>query len=199
MRGMEERSRRIIEAAIELAEDGGFEAVRLRDVAALANVALGTLYKRFSSKEDILIAALENEMGLVDQLMHSAPRLGDRPHERIRAFFTVMTEGLVAKPKLARAVLKAVASGNPDLTERVARFHDGVAALTLHALLGGDDGEEVPAGTDSQRELVFLLSHVWFAALVGWMGNLHGTDTVIERVDTAARWMLAGWKAEQNG
>ena len=32
IRRMEERARRIVDAAIELAEQGGFEAVRLRDV-----------------------------------------------------------------------------------------------------------------------------------------------------------------------
>ena len=32
----EERARRIVETAVELAEQGGFEAVRLRDVAAHA-------------------------------------------------------------------------------------------------------------------------------------------------------------------
>ena len=35
---------------MELAEEGGFEAVRLRDLASHADVALGTLYKRFRSK-----------------------------------------------------------------------------------------------------------------------------------------------------
>ena len=56
---MEDRTRRIIETAIELAERDGFEAVRLRDVARLAKVALGTVYRRFQSKEDILVAALD--------------------------------------------------------------------------------------------------------------------------------------------
>ena len=58
---LEERARRIIETTIELAEQGGFEAVRLRDVAAHARVAMGTLYRRFHSKEDLLVAALELE------------------------------------------------------------------------------------------------------------------------------------------
>ena len=53
----EERARRIVDSAVELAEQGGFEAVRLRDVAAHAGVALGTLYRRFRSKEDLLVAA----------------------------------------------------------------------------------------------------------------------------------------------
>ena len=58
---MEERARRIVDSAVELAEEGGFEGVRLRDVASHAGVALGTLYRRFRSKEDLLIAALERE------------------------------------------------------------------------------------------------------------------------------------------
>ena len=34
---LEERARRIVETAVELAERGGFEAVRLRDVAVTTN------------------------------------------------------------------------------------------------------------------------------------------------------------------
>ena len=56
---LDEKAQRIIAAAFELAQTGGFEAVRLRDVAARSDVALGTLYKRFRSKEDILVGALE--------------------------------------------------------------------------------------------------------------------------------------------
>ena len=55
---MDERARRIVETAVELAEKDGFQAVRLRDIAAQADVALGTVYRRFKSKEDILLAAL---------------------------------------------------------------------------------------------------------------------------------------------
>src|SRR5262245_25646057 len=57
-RAVDDRTRRIVDTAIELAEKGGFEAVRLRDVAAQAGVALGTLYRRFRSKEELLLAAL---------------------------------------------------------------------------------------------------------------------------------------------
>ena len=55
---MDDRARRIIDTAIELAERDGYAAVRLREVAARAEVALGTVYKRFASKEEILVAAM---------------------------------------------------------------------------------------------------------------------------------------------
>jgi AcrR family transcriptional regulator len=39
------RRRRVLDATLELAAVGGFDAVQMRDVAAAADVALGTLYR----------------------------------------------------------------------------------------------------------------------------------------------------------
>ena len=80
---MEERARRIVETAVELAEKGGFEAVRLRDVASHAGVALGTLYRRFRSKEDLLLAALELQIGKHEQLVERRPPQGASALERL--------------------------------------------------------------------------------------------------------------------
>ena len=57
----QDRKDRILDVAIRLAEEGGFDNVRQRDVAAQAGVALGTLYNNFKGKEDLLSAALERE------------------------------------------------------------------------------------------------------------------------------------------
>jgi AcrR family transcriptional regulator len=53
-----ERRERIIRAAIELLREGEYESVQMRDVAERAGVALGTLYRYFSSKEHLYAAAL---------------------------------------------------------------------------------------------------------------------------------------------
>jgi len=55
------RVRRIVDAAVALAEEGGFDGVRLRDVAEASGVALGPLYKYFRSKEDLLLCAVNEE------------------------------------------------------------------------------------------------------------------------------------------
>ena len=67
------RLRRILAAAVALAERGGFEAVRLRDVAQESEVALGTLYKYFHSKEDILLLALAEEVERLEAAMVQHP------------------------------------------------------------------------------------------------------------------------------
>ena len=79
---MEQRAKRIVMAAIELAEKGGFEGVRLRDVAAHADVALGTLYRRFRSKEELLLGALELQMEAQEQRWTDELPTGATPADR---------------------------------------------------------------------------------------------------------------------
>ena len=68
------RRRRVLDATLALADKGGFEAVQMRDVAAEAGVALGTVYRYFSSKERLL---LEANVGQVEAL--GAGLLDDPP------------------------------------------------------------------------------------------------------------------------
>ncbi len=180
---------------MELAEQGGFEAVRLRDVASHAGVALGTLYRRFRSKEDLLVAALDQEADLVEQRFSQRPPREGTPLERVSSFFGLATRGLCRKPNLARALLKAVASGDPELTHKVARFHGRISKMIIAALRGasprdGSDAEGEP--TAEERRVAYLLELVWFALLVGWAGGLHGQSAVVEQTQSAADLILRG-------
>ena len=130
---MDELSERILNAALELAERNGYEAVRMRDLAEKAEVALGTVYRRFASKEEVLAGLLEREAiqleaGLRDQLLP-----GTTPAERLDVFFQLATMGLLMRPKLARAMLRTVASGEPELAQKRAS-HPDAAVAKRHAL-----------------------------------------------------------------
>jgi AcrR family transcriptional regulator len=139
---MEERARRIVVAAIELAEKGGFEGVRLRDVAAHADVALGTLYRRFRSKEDLLLAALEHQMGTLEQRIDAQPLAGVAAFDRVQSFFRLTTEGMCARPHLARALVR------PAERSRAARERGTRARLVRFAL---GLGERAPRRRGDRR------------------------------------------------
>src|SRR5277367_6168901 len=47
-RAQQARRQRVIDAAMTLALEGGYEAVQMRDVAARADVAMGTVYRYFT-------------------------------------------------------------------------------------------------------------------------------------------------------
>ncbi len=197
---MEERARRIVETAVELAEQGGFEAVRLRDVASNAGVALGTLYRRFRSKEDLLVAALEKEVEEVEARFAQRPAQGDTGLERIGGFFQSITRALCRRPNLTRAMLRAVASGEPELAQKVAAFHGNIERLIVYSLRGdtpGADGGVSPS--EAERRVATVLGQVWFASLVGWAGGVHGQAAVVEQMRSAAELLLRGLETDSRG
>jgi AcrR family transcriptional regulator len=181
---MEDRARRIVDTAVELAEKGGFEAVRLRDVAASAGVALGTLYRHFRSKEDLLVAALAAQVEQLERRMETHPARGSTTLDRVTAFFTTATQGLCRRPMLARAILRAAASGQPELAEKVARFHGAITTQIKTALRGAAPNGNGSSAARSDA-IAVVLEQVWFTALVGWAGGLHGQDDVITNVRSA--------------
>jgi len=190
---MEDRKRQsIVETAIALAEIDGFDAVRLRDVAAQANVALGTVYRRFKSKEDILVAALEHEHTRFAEGLMASPIRGDTVEERVSNFFSTFTALFISKPNLAKALLRAVSSGVPELTDKVMSYHNSMIQLITAAMRGAEHLINEPIVED-ETEIAFHLQNVWFAVMVGWSGGLYDTQSQLdELMHSAAKLMLRG-------
>ncbi len=189
---MEDKRSRILETAIELAEKGGFDNVRLRDVAAQADVALGTLYKRFPSKESILLAALELEAEKLEKKLSKAPVDGETPLERVIAFFDLMSRQLFRKPNLGRAVLRALTSGDETLTGDVASFHQRVTNMIVAAMRGSLITSIVPEPSNEELMVAVIMQQQWFAALVGWMGGLITRAMVSDQLQLTLTLVLRG-------
>lgn len=190
---MDDRAKRIVDTAVALAERDGYQAVRLRDVAATAQVALGTVYKRFASKEEILIAALEQESEKLLAKIGKKPVPGDDQLERIQFVFNALTKGLLRRPNLAKALVRSLASGDPNITERVASFHALITALVMAAIRGeaADDIAEWGGDADEkERTIASILQNVWFASFVGWAGGLHDAAQVLADTDKATKLLL---------
>jgi TetR/AcrR family transcriptional regulator, cholesterol catabolism regulator len=188
------RIRRIVDAAVALAEEGGFENVRLRDVADASGVALGTLYKYFHSKEDILLFALNEETERLESAVAQRPPRGGAAVGRMTELFARATRGLTRRPKFAKAVLRAIASGDDATAAKVAGFHLRMLRMVLAAMR--DEAPDLTRpmdqtpGSPREQQIATLLAHVWFAALVGWSGGLHPTRTVTERMRDAIALLL---------
>ena len=183
------RLRRIVDAATQLAEKGGFDGVKLRDVAEVSEVALGTLYKYFRSKEDILLFALAEEVERMEATLAAKPIEGASPRQRLTGFFQQATRSLTRKPHFARAVLRSLASGDADTATKVAEFHERMTTMIVSVLRGTPVGTASRVTTIGEREMAFVLQNVWYASLIGWAGGLHSTKAVAEHVTTAAALM----------
>jgi AcrR family transcriptional regulator len=92
------RRQRVVDAAMSLALDGGYEAVQMRDVAARADVAMGTVYRYFTSKDHLLAAALVHWVEQLDARLSQLPARGDAAAERV---VDVLDRALRAKGRSA--------------------------------------------------------------------------------------------------
>jgi AcrR family transcriptional regulator len=115
------RRQRIVEAALEALERQDYEQIQIRDVAQSAEVALGTLYRYFSSKEH-LYAAVLHEWAAFGRARES--RRSQRPwpvqarrrvHAVIRAF--------ERQPQFFKVHVLLQASADPNAMTLLDEFH----------------------------------------------------------------------------
>lgn len=189
---LDERSQRIIAVAIELAERDGYDAVRLRDLAEKAGVALATVYRRFSCKEDILAAALDLQVVRAAEMLQTTDIPGENASARLKWFFHMSTGLLEQQPKLAAAMFRAVASGVPDVAERITRYRARVTDIIVYVYRGQELATD---HSDSELMLAHLLQNVWFGGLVGWTGGVHDAATILRQTDAAVDLLVAGERA----
>lgn len=177
------RRKRIIAAAIDLASRGGYDAVQMRDVAARADVALGTLYRYFASKDQLLAHTWADWSHEIEAHMSRHPLRGENSAARIMDFIRRATGALEREPKLASALLKSLLVTDPGAEEPRAEMIAVMARVVDHELRA-----LTPADRVGVRE---ILGQVWYANLLLWVNDRMPTAQVYENIATACRLLLA--------
>jgi len=103
------RRRRVLDATLELARVGGFDAVQMRDVASEANVALGTVYRYFSSKERLLLEAMAEQLEDLRRYLDAHPPTDLMAGERIMSVLRRADAALARQPDVTAAMVRAPA------------------------------------------------------------------------------------------
>lgn len=82
----------ILDTAIDLFVRDGFDSTSMDSIAAAANVAKGTLYYHYDSKEGILDAILERYARDMESRLSAVEAQSLEPAEKLRAFVATMAE-----------------------------------------------------------------------------------------------------------
>lgn len=78
--------------------------VPVRDIAAAAGVGVGTIYRHFPTRADLIVAVYRHQ---VDACVEAGPALlrdSDSPHAALRGWIDLFVDFLVTKRGLARAL-----------------------------------------------------------------------------------------------
>jgi AcrR family transcriptional regulator len=104
------RRERVIRAALELGAEGGYDAVQMRDVAARAGVALGTIYRYFSSKDHLLAAVSAQVAAEISDDIRSRPPRHAKAADRVAAVFDRVIDRAMSEFQLSAALVQASVS-----------------------------------------------------------------------------------------
>jgi AcrR family transcriptional regulator len=157
---------RLLSAAQELIEEGGYGAASVIAIASRAGVAAGTLYRHFGSKEELFVEVFRAVCDREVRAMQSAAAAAgseSSPNgshvERLETVFATFAERALRRRRLAWALLAEPVDPLVD-AERLA-YRERYAALVAEVLRQAITAGEIP---EQDVELTA-------AALVGGCGE----------------------------
>lgn len=182
-RSQHQRRRRIVQAAAALASRGGVEAMQMRTVAERAGVALGTLYRYFPSKMDLVVAVVGEEIDLLEGSIERRPPSATTAAGRAVDVLMRATRGLMREPELADALIRSLILAEVDTP-----FGDRMTDLLLR-VAGGKPSAET--ATEEQYALVGSLASIWVHELLEMLRGRRTYEQIQRRIEIAAVRLLA--------
>src|SRR5689334_8337055 len=180
------RRRRVLDAVLQLAADGGFDAVQMRDVAAAADVALGTVYRYFASKERLLLEAMAEQQADLRSYLATHPPRDETPAARVVAVLRRANRSLREHPDVTAAMVRSFGTAqveNADIVRRVTEIMTEIITSAIHA-------PERRAATAREVRVARILMQVWLSSLNGWVCGVDGPDRVDEDLASSAQLLL---------
>lgn len=184
----QERRRRLIDAAFELGAEGGYEAVQMRDVSVTANVALATIYRYFSSKDDLLAAAMTEWTGRLRGRVAQSPPRGTTAADQMVDVLHRACKAMERQPKLSEALVRALSSADAGVRASGAEVQRQIASM--------GDGILVDLSEEVRADILAALGHVWYSTLVSWANGRRDFPSVMTELERAARVLITPYERE---
>jgi AcrR family transcriptional regulator len=179
------RRERILDAAVALASEGGYDAVQMREVAERADVALGTLYRYFPSKVHLLVSALGRTFAELRDGVQAAGDTGT-PEERVYRVVAVVTRFLAKNRRLSGAMVRALMSADVEAAADVEAVGDVLVGFIASAT---HDPDAPPSEAD------FLVAHiigkVWLIDVVTFLSGRMTVSQLLEDLDATIKHVMA--------
>ncbi len=180
--GQAARRQRVIDAALQLGSAGGYEAVQMRDVARTAGVALGTIYRYFTSKDHLLAAAMVDWTGDLERRIAQRPASNGGGADAVVEVIRKATRPMERDPRLAAAMVQAASANEPSVTACSSQTTEIVERMLTSAMNGDDP--------DRRARTARVLAHVWNSSILRWANGSEAVSQIGDDLEDAARLLL---------
>jgi len=183
-----ERRERLFRAALDLFARKGFAETTVEDITNAADLGKGTFFNYFPSKEHILLAFGEMQLGKLRAAADEARAKNEPTRVFLRSLGARMTQEPIRNPSIIRILLQAFLTNTPvresmmDLQARVIAVHTEMIRLGQER---GEIRDDLPADVLAQvfRQTVFGTLLIW---------SLYGDATLLSRIEDAFEVLWTG-------
>jgi TetR/AcrR family transcriptional regulator, cholesterol catabolism regulator len=181
------RRAQLIEAVIDLVREVGPGVIQMRDVAERSGIALGTVYRYFSSKEHLLAVALcDWQERLTRRVL--LPRAGEESEadedltERVLSYVRKEIRGFARNPRIAELMVQVHVSSDPFAREALARM-SAMEDQVFEKLLEGVPRERAAT-------IKYALGAVLMNSLVYWVTGGTTVTEMTHQIESVTRLVL---------
>ncbi|ABM14190.1 MULTISPECIES: TetR family transcriptional regulator [Mycolicibacterium] len=181
----------ILTVVVDLLENEGYDAVQLREVARRSRTSLTTIYKRYSNRDELILAALEawTDTHRYAAVAEQRREPGETLHDALMRLFRVLFEPWERHPAMLAAYFRA--RTGPSGKRLLRRGLDVVVPAALDVLAGVDEEFIADMDTVIANVIYGLLGR--FAA-----GEITITD-ILPAIDRTVYRLTAGYALEAAG
>jgi AcrR family transcriptional regulator len=183
-----ERRERLFRAALDLFARKGFAESTVEDITNAADLGKGTFFNYFPSKEHILLAFAEMQLGKLRAAADEAREKNEPTRVFLRSLGARMTQEPIRNPSIIRILLQAFLSNTPvresmmDLQARVIAIHTEIIRLGQQR---GEIRDDLPP-----EVLANVFRQTVFGTLLIW--SLYGDATLLSRIEDAFEVLWTG-------
>ena len=181
MRAATRKKRRtVVETALALFAERGYEQVTVDDILQAANISKGTFYHYFSGKEELLAELDAVHDDLIGRWLDTPPALVPSLEDHVNRLFLDLASNLVDKPRLARSKI-SLAMSHETVRRAQERRKRQLCDAVMHWL--------------PDRRKAELLVAVYFGTIEVWA--LRGEGDLLSALQSNLAVAWAGLKARE--
>jgi AcrR family transcriptional regulator len=182
-----ERQANILATTREMLAEIGYDKTTIRALAERADVAPGTLYNLYKSKDDLVLAAVSDLLATlgVEAQAQSEPGLA-----RIMTSFCMSGEIVKANPEYAEAMTRALFGTQRGDRLRSILYYGFVDLCSTHIQIAIDQGLVEPS-TDFSAVAKHLQAQSWGVVTAWVMGLIELNEVVPESARSIAMTLLS--------
>jgi AcrR family transcriptional regulator len=185
-----ETRQRLMAAALDLFRDHGFEETTVEQITQAADVAKGTFFNYFETKEAILPAVAEWRLQRIREILSPQGEAPASPVARIKLILRSVAEDPITDPRLARHLIAATHQREPRPARALSEL------LAEQAVLGQAAGEIRP---DLDPVLVGGMIRALFFQQMLWWHCGHRTRPIPDLLDSMVDLLMEGIASPSKG